>query len=113
MNQPKHTAAAWIYDDGGRAAAGFRGTCRDCVVRSIAIATEAPYAEVYAAISLLMQDERPPREKARRPSPRDGVPRKIYERYLRSRGWVWVPVMGIGTGFECTYGPQNFPLGAS
>ena len=44
MNQPKHTAAAWIDDDGGRAVAGFRGTCGDCVVRLIAIATEVPYS---------------------------------------------------------------------
>ena len=88
-----------MYDDGGRAVAGFRGTCGDCVVRAIAIATEASYAEVYADISRLMQDQRPLRGKTQRlSSPRDGVRRNIYEHYLRSRGWVWVPVMGIGTG---------------
>ena len=34
-------------DDGGRAAAGFKGKAGDCVVRSISIATGIKYAEVY------------------------------------------------------------------
>ena len=33
----------WVYDDGGRNAAGFRGKAGDCVARSIAIATRLPY----------------------------------------------------------------------
>lgn len=33
------TALPWQYDDGGRRAAGFRGTdTRDCVARALAIA---------------------------------------------------------------------------
>ena len=111
MSQPKHIARVWIYDDGGRAAAGFRGTCGDCVVRAIAIATEASYGEVYAAISRFMQNKLPPRSKARRQSPREGVPRKIYEHYLRSLGWVWVAVMGIGTGCRMHLRPAELPAG--
>ena len=42
----------WAYDDGGRAAAGFRGECRDCVVRAVAIATEQPYHVVYDALGI-------------------------------------------------------------
>ena len=34
-------------NDGGRAAAGFKGQAGDCVVRSIAIATGMPYQKVY------------------------------------------------------------------
>ena len=30
-------------DDGGRAAAGYKGKAGDCVVRSIAIVTKLPY----------------------------------------------------------------------
>ena len=36
----------WIYSDGGRAAAGYKGDAGDCVTRAIAIATEIPYQEV-------------------------------------------------------------------
>jgi hypothetical protein len=34
-------------NDGGRAAAGFKGQAGDCVVISIAIATGMPYQKVY------------------------------------------------------------------
>jgi hypothetical protein len=37
-------------DDGGRAAAGFRGTTGDCVTRAIAIAAQRDYREVYDAL---------------------------------------------------------------
>ena len=41
----------FIRDDGGRAAAGFKGSAGDCVARSIAIAAGLPYAEVYVALA--------------------------------------------------------------
>ena len=34
-------------NDGGRAAAGYKGQAGDCVVRSIAIATGMPYQKIY------------------------------------------------------------------
>ena len=37
----------FIFHDGGRAAAGYKGKTGDCVTRSIAIATERTYQEVY------------------------------------------------------------------
>ena len=38
---------AWVYDDGGRAQAGYRlHSAGDCVSRAIAIATEMPYVLV-------------------------------------------------------------------
>ena len=40
----------FIYNDGGRAAAGFKGSAGDCVTRSIAIAAGKPYQEVYDAL---------------------------------------------------------------
>ena len=40
----------WQYNDGGRAAAGYKGQTGDCVTRAIAIATERPYREVYDAL---------------------------------------------------------------
>ena len=45
-----HVNPAWAYDDGGRAAAGFKGEAGDCVTRAIAIATGRPYREVYDAL---------------------------------------------------------------
>ena len=36
------TNANWLYNDGGRTAAGFKGETGDCVTRAIAIATGLP-----------------------------------------------------------------------
>jgi hypothetical protein len=43
----------FVYNDGGRAAAGYKGRAGDCVVRAIAITTQKPYQEVYDAINAL------------------------------------------------------------
>jgi hypothetical protein len=48
----------FVYNDGGRAAAGYKGRAGDCVVRAIAIATQKPYQEVYDAINALALEER-------------------------------------------------------
>lgn len=82
--------SAFIYNDGGRSAAGYKGDARDCVVRAITIATGADYKSVYLAINKL----------AGFAVARSGVPRKVYQKYLDSVGWEWVPTMGIGQG--CT-----------
>lgn len=52
-------AMPWTYDDGGRAAAGYRGETRDCVARAVAIVTLMPYRDVYDLINELAQAERP------------------------------------------------------
>ena len=41
----------FIRDDGGRAAAGYKGEAGDCVTRAVAIASGRPYREVYAALA--------------------------------------------------------------
>ena len=89
----------YVEDDGGRADAGFKGTTGDCVTRSIAIATEQPYREVYDELNWLAGKERPRNGKSRS-SARDGVHRTTYHRYMLAHGWFWVPTMFIGSG--CT-----------
>ena len=89
----------FIHDDGGRAAAGFRGATGDCATRAIAIASGRPYAEVYDALNDLAKRERPS-SRRRRSSARTGVHRATFDRYLRSLGAVWTPTMQIGSG--CT-----------
>ena len=41
----------YVFDDGGRACAGYRGATGDCVTRAIAIAMELPYQDVYTAMA--------------------------------------------------------------
>lgn len=85
----------FAYDDGGRAAAGYKGNAGDCVVRAITIATQKPYGEVYKAIGDLAALERPRRGR-KRSSPRNGVFRRTTDRYLAALGWQWVATTGIG-----------------
>src|SRR3990172_9160713 len=98
----------WVYDDGGRAAAGFRGVTGDCVVRAVAIATQLPYQRVYDdlnALGLAAWEGRSARQRGhdarssrRRSQSRTGVERAVYEPYLAHLGFRWTPTMSIGAG---------------
>lgn len=96
------------FNDGGRAASGFKGFASDCVVRAVAIATGRPYQEVYDALSNGCKTQRV--TKTRKASARDGVNvrRKWFKDYMVSLGWKWTPTMGIGTG--CTVHLQDGEL---
>lgn len=96
----------FVFNDGGRAEAGFQGTTDDCVVRSIAIATGRPYREVYDALFALAKAKG-----EKKPSPRHGVSRKVYEAYLRSIGWEWVPTMRVGQGCTVHLRADELPSG--
>jgi hypothetical protein len=101
----------FVFHDGGRAAAGYKGRTGDCVTRSIAIATGKPYQEVYDALNLLAQTERRSRRKKRRSNSRTGVFRKTYQRYLESLGWQWTSTMSIGSGCQVHLRASELPRG--
>lgn len=101
----------WVYDDGGRAAAGYRSDAGDCVTRSIAIATGLPYQEVYDALNAAGKRERTGRRKRGRSSARSGVYKQAYRPYLESLGWKWIPTMGIGTGCRVHLHDGELPAG--
>lgn len=103
-------ACAWRYDDGGRAAAGFKGEAGDCVTRAIAIATGRPYRQVYDELGALVRGTHTNRGR-RRASARDGMPHWAYERYLRSIGWTWIPTMRIGSGTKVHLRADELPAG--
>jgi len=100
----------WIEDDGGRAEAGYKGHAGDCVTRSIAIATEQPYKDVYDELNWLAKKERPRNGKGRSSS-RDGVHRVTYHRYMLALGWFWVPTMFIGSGCKVHLRDDELPGG--
>lgn len=103
------SAIRFKYDDGGRAAAGYRGETRDCVCRAIAIATQIPYLQVYEALNSLSAQET--RRRGRPCSSREGVSRQTYQRYLGSIGWEWTSLMGIGTGCKFHLRDGELPAG--
>ena len=99
------------YNDGGRSAAGFKGTTGDCVTRSIAIATGTPYRQVYDELSALGKEERIGKRKPRRSHARTGVYRETIRKYLLSHGWRWTPTMQIGQGCRVHLRADELPRG--
>ena len=102
----------WIRNDGGRAAAGYKGTANDCVCRAIAIATGQPYQDVYAALNDAARSEHSSRRRrGRRSSARTGVYRPTIRHYLATLGWQWQPTMAIGSGCKVHLRADELPAG--
>lgn len=102
---------SFVYDDGGRAAAGFKGQAGDCVCRSIAIVTGKPYREVYDKLNALAKLERPRKRQRGRSSARTGVYKQTSRPYLKQLGWQWVPTMQIGSGCKVHLRADELPAG--
>lgn len=98
----------FVYDDGGRRAAGYRGDAGDCVTRAIAIASGLDYREVYDRLhdaarspeNLARLERHYGRTGRRHASPRTGARPDVYRPLLDALGFVWTPTMRIGSG--CT-----------
>ena len=105
----------FVYNDGGRAAAGFKGDAGDCVCRAIAIVAGKPYAEVYARLSAINANARVTRRggSAGHRSARNGVATKRigFKRYAESLGLVWTPTMQIGSGCKFHLRDGELPIG--
>lgn len=101
----------FTYNDGGRKAAGYKGSTGDCVVRAIAIATSLPYQEVYDGINAAGAGERRGRRKRGISSARTGVYKGAIRKYLAALGWTWTPTMHIGSGCTVHLADGELPSG--
>lgn len=108
----------FVYNDGGREAANFKGTTGDCVCRAIAIATERPYKEIYDLINEYGKAERPNRKTRRgnkhngsRSSARTGVYKDTIRKIMEHLGWKWIPTMQIGQGCKVHLTEDELPKG--
>lgn len=99
----------WVEDDGGRAAAGFKGEAGDCVARAVAIASGVPYGEVYRALSRGAGAER----RSKGASARNGIrtKRKWFKDYMQALGFRWTPTMAIGSGCKVHLRVGELPAG--
>lgn len=101
----------WVFDDGGRAEADFKGTTGDCVCRAIAIATQKPYKEVYDLINEYGKQERTGKRKRGKSSARNGVYKNTIKKVMEHYGWVWHPTMQIGQGCTVHLREDELPSG--
>ena len=115
---PAH-GVTWVWDDGGRHAAGLDGITGDCVARSVAIASGRPYREIYDRLAQGNASQR--RGKREKPgSARVGkvtashgiiIQRKWFRDYLGELGARWVPTMTIGSGCKVHLSACELPPG--
>ena len=101
----------WVYNDGGRAAAGYKGTTGDCVCRAIAIVTERPYKEVYDVINEYAKRERTGKRKRGISSARNGVYKETIRKVAAHFGLKWIPTMKIGQGCKVHLTAEELPAG--
>ena len=74
----------YIFDDGGRKDAGYKGHANDCVNRALAIATGRPYQEIYDLI------------KAHGGNPRTGVKLPVLKKVAHVLGGRYQATAAIG-----------------
>lgn len=100
----------FIFDDGGRAAAGFKGDTRDCVTRALAIVTGSDYRTIYDEVNEAALAERP-RNGASRSNARLGVHKGTTRRLMAAHGGIWTPTMSIGSGTTVHLAEGELPAG--
>lgn len=98
------------YTDGGRAAAGYKGTAGDCVARAIAIASGLNYADVYTRLA---DGNASQRGKKRGRTARSGIQvnRKWFKDYMTAIGFVLTPTMAVGSGCTVHLRADELPSG--
>lgn len=110
-------AITWVFDDGGRAEAGFKGKTGDCVCRAVAIAAQRPYKEVYDLINEYGKQERANLKRrgnnynGHRSSARTGVYKDTMRKVLEHYGFKWVATMHIGQGCTVHLRADELPKG--
>jgi hypothetical protein len=94
----------WVYTDGGREAAGYRGRTGDCVIRAITLAvypevvadptSEAAgirYKTMYRALQERQREYMGASKALGRNSVRNGVYTVVYREMLKDAKWKWTP----------------------
>lgn len=111
------TGITYIFNDGGRSEAGYSELARDCVIRAIAIASGSPYLQVKADLEQMQATYASQRRTriARKLKERNssimhnGVHKAVYEPYILSLGFQWVPTMQIGSGAKVHLSAKELP----
>ena len=104
----------FIFNDGGRAEAGYKGQTGDCVCRSICIVTGKPYDEVYQALAEgnFTQRKSKHSKKGKRTAANGiNTKRKWFNEYMLSLGFKWVPTMFVGVGCKMHLKKEELPTG--
>lgn len=111
MNNSTGMRDYFIYDDGGRFAAGFKGHTGDCAVRSLAIVTDRPYKEIYDLVNEYGKRERLSKNRRSKSNARTGIYTATFKRIAADLGGIWTPTMFIGSGCQVHLRHDELPKG--
>ncbi len=106
----RRRAIRFVADDGGRAAAGYRGAAGDCLTRAVAIVTGMSYREAYDLVNEVSRAERH-REGTRRSAARTGVQKATTRSLMEHLGLAWTPTMHVGSGCRVHLRADELPAG--
>lgn len=73
----------YVYDDGGRAAAGFKSD-KDCGIRAAAIALNIPYREAQRLLRAAAKRGKQGCGQISR-----GIYKEDFDSFLKAHGWAW------------------------
>lgn len=101
------------FNDGGREAAGYKGTTGDCGTRAIAIVTGLPYQQVYEMVNNLVESGKgfKQRKTGKVSNARTGVWQADVKKIMTALGWKWQPTMFIGQGCKVHLKADELPKG--
>lgn len=103
----------YLPDDGGRAAAGYKGHTGDCGARALSIASGIGYQPAYDLINQYAKGERMSKRKSRLSNARTGVHsatmRRLVEREFPAA--TWTSTMSIGSGTTVHLRADELPAG--
>lgn len=106
----------FVYNDGGRSEAGYKGEASDCVCRSICIVTGLPYQQIYDRLAEGNATQRKTKRSGKtvgKKSASHGITtrRKWFDDYMKELGFIWVPTMAIGQGCKVHLRSEELPTG--
>jgi hypothetical protein len=73
----------YVFNDGGRAASGYKGSAGDCGARSMAIALALDYKAAYTELANANRD------RGYAKSARNGLYKDVFSDVLKLHGWIW------------------------
>jgi hypothetical protein len=103
----------FIFNDGGREKAGYKGKTGDCVVRAICIAANLPYDQVYKDLAEINLKTKTRHKHAGKETLKFGTFVKSvgFKRYMEKLGWEFIPTMTIGSGCKIHLTEGELPMG--
>ena len=103
--------AHYKFNDGGRKAAGYKGTTGDCGIRALAICLQLPYDEVRETCKPFLKQEKASKRRAGKSSLTKGIHGVTFRKIAEHYGLKWTPTMAIGTGCKVHLKADELPKG--